>query len=131
MSSISRWYLDAQHSFSFKRYTKFRALHYNQLKGALPSFIMYFYWKISYFGNCLDTAPGQPGGPRLYQGCRAPLAPRWLRPWWVLSTRFKLGPFKHTFKTCFKHMFKTGIPAARNGQAGKAPDSKVTIPSSI
>ena len=23
MSSISRWYLDAQHSFSFKRYTKF------------------------------------------------------------------------------------------------------------
>ena len=29
MSSISRWYLDAQHSFSFKRYTKFRALHYN------------------------------------------------------------------------------------------------------
>ena len=23
MSSISRWYLDAQHSYSFKRYTKF------------------------------------------------------------------------------------------------------------
>ena len=41
MSSISRWYLDAQHSFSFKRYTKFRALHYNQFKAALPSFKNY------------------------------------------------------------------------------------------
>ena len=29
--------------------------------------LMYFYWKISYIRNFLDTAPGQPGGPRLYQ----------------------------------------------------------------
>ena len=29
MSSNSRWYLDTQHSFSFKADTKFRALHYN------------------------------------------------------------------------------------------------------
>ena len=28
MSSNSRWYLDTQHSFSFKADTKFRALHY-------------------------------------------------------------------------------------------------------
>ena len=30
MSSNSRWYLDTQHSFSFKADTKFRALHYNK-----------------------------------------------------------------------------------------------------
>ena len=39
MSSISRWYLDAQHSFSFKRYTKFRALHYNQFKAYFADFM--------------------------------------------------------------------------------------------
>ena len=41
---------------------------------------MYFYWKICYLGHFLYTAPGQPGGPRLYQGGPGPLAPRWLRP---------------------------------------------------
>ena len=30
--------------------------------------LMYFDWKISYFGKVLYTAPCQPGGPRLYQG---------------------------------------------------------------
>ena len=34
---------------------------------------MYFYWKISYFGNFLYTGPGQPGGPRLYLRGRLPL----------------------------------------------------------
>ena len=34
--------------------------------------LMYFYWKISYFGNFQYTAPGQPGGPRLYQGGAGP-----------------------------------------------------------
>ena len=48
MSSISRWYLDAQHSFSFKRYTKFvrdiittlQSL-YPLLKIALQKFSLY------------------------------------------------------------------------------------------
>ena len=35
----------------------------------------YFYWKISYFGNFLYTAPCQPGGPRLYQGWGQPPGP--------------------------------------------------------
>ena len=34
--------------------------------------LMYFYWKICYFGHFQYTVPGQPGGPRLYQGGRAP-----------------------------------------------------------
>ena len=29
---------------------------------------MYFYWKISYFGNFLYTAPGQPGGQDFIRG---------------------------------------------------------------
>ena len=33
---------------------------------------MYFYWKTFYFGNFLYTAPGKPGGPRLYQGAGPP-----------------------------------------------------------
>ena len=39
--------------------------------------LMYYYWKISYFGNFLYTAPGQPGGggPRLYQGGAGPPGP--------------------------------------------------------
>ena len=49
--------------------------------------LMYFYWKICYFGHFLYTAPGQPErGVRLYQGGRAPLAPRWLRPWVYVFT---------------------------------------------
>ena len=36
---------------------------------------MYFYWKISYFGNFLYTGPGQPGGPRLYGGGAGPYCP--------------------------------------------------------
>ena len=36
--------------------------------------LMYFYWKICYFGHFLYTAP-LPGGPRLYQGGRPP--PPW------------------------------------------------------
>ena len=42
---------------------------YNLNPGALPrklvnflSELMYFYWKICYFGHFLYTAPGQPGG---------------------------------------------------------------------
>ena len=64
MSSISRWYLDAQHSFSFKRYTKFRALHYNQFKAALPSFIKFVVNKFNYphFYKLLYFSLTIPGG---------------------------------------------------------------------
>ena len=44
--------------------------------------LKYFYWKISYFGKFLYTAPGQPGrGAKTLSGGPAPPpAPRWLRP---------------------------------------------------
>ena len=37
--------------------------------------LMYFYWKISNFGNFPYTAQANQGGPRLYQGGRAPPGP--------------------------------------------------------
>ena len=38
-------------------------INYNKL---ILGELMYFYWKISYFGNFLYTGSRQPGGPRLY-----------------------------------------------------------------
>ena len=34
--------------------------------------LMYFYWKISYFGNFLYTAPGQPGVQDFIRGAGPP-----------------------------------------------------------
>ena len=37
--------------------------------------LMYFYWKISYLGNFLYTAPGQPGGAKTLSGGPGPPGP--------------------------------------------------------
>ena len=94
--------------FCKNSYITFRMNHvYIRIRGLCPrnllnllSELMYFYWKICYFGHFVYTAPGQPGGggQDFIRRGRVPLAHAGYGPVWsTVRWNVKQSSFKLKF----------------------------------